>query len=188
MKMKTRIITALSGFIFALASAPAATADTIYASGIWDSTAPTTAYSGANDTWSFILNLPGNFSANPDTADVTGFLYYLNNTLVTNSLPGGINFYPVSEDGGFDLFVPLDSSTGATIVSLYFPNDVGSDLSLVLGSYQASIAINDGDPAGSGTVTITPEPPSVILLGTAILLGICAVCIRRRHLRGIPIR
>jgi hypothetical protein len=179
--MKMRIITALSGFIVALTLVPAASADSISGYGTWNSTAPTTVYSEAGASWYFTLDLPHTFSSNPATSQVTDFSYYLNNSLVTNSLPGGILFFPLSEEGGFDLFLPLDSSTGATIVSLYFPVDVGSNLSLVLGAYPATIAINDGDPAGSGNVSITPEPPSVVLLGTAILLGIGFTCTRRQR-------
>jgi len=40
-------------------------------------------------------------------------------------------------------------------------------------SNHASIALNDGDlpGSGSGSVNITPEPPGILLLGTACLMA-----------------
>jgi len=171
---KTRIITALFGFFLALTIVPVASAEpvTISGFGTWDAGTPTTAYSQASETWYFSLNLPENLASNP-TTQVTNFTYQLNGTQVANSLPGGVLFYSVADGGGFDLFAPLDSSSGASIISLFFPADVGSDLSLVLGTYDASIALNDGELPGSGegTVNITPEPPSILLLGTSLLIA-----------------
>jgi hypothetical protein len=69
--------------------------------------------------------------------------------------------------------------------SLFFPEDVGSDLSLVFGSYDATITLNDDNlpGSGSGTVNITPEPPSIILLETALLLSGSLVYVRQKRMR-----
>jgi hypothetical protein len=187
---KTRIITALSVILLALALAPAANANpiSITGSGTWDIGTPTTAYSESGASWYFSFELPDPIDENP-TTQVTNFTYDLNGTPVINSLPGGVLFYSVAQEGGFDLFAPLDSSSGATVISLFFPEDVGSNLSIVFGSYDATIALNDGDlpGSGSGTVNITPEPPSIILFGTALLLGSSLLYIRHKRLRaGLP--
>jgi hypothetical protein len=183
---KTRITAALSGFFLALAIAPAAHADliSISGSGTWDTGTPTTAYSESGASWYFSFELPDPINQNP-TTQVTNFTYDLNGISVINSLPGGVLFYSVAQEGGFDLFASLDSSSGATIISLFFPEDVGSNLSLVFGSYDATIALNDGDlpGSGSGTVNITPEPPSIILLGTALLLSGSLAYVRHKRMR-----
>lgn len=169
---KTRIFTALSAFFLAMAIAPAAKADgvNITGSGTYDTDAPTTAYSAPGATWYFSFNLPDPINNNPTTQD-TNFTFDLNGTQAANSLPGGVLFYSVAQLGGFDLFVPTDPASGTAIISLYFPADVGSNLSIVFGDNAAQIGLNDGDAIGSGNVSITPEPPSLLLFGTAILMA-----------------
>ncbi|GGA79990.1 hypothetical protein GCM10011507_34070 [Edaphobacter acidisoli] len=183
---KARIIIALFGLFAALAIAPIASADpvSVSGSGTWDAATPTTAYSVAGASWYFSFNLPDPIASNPST-QVTNFTYDLNGSEVINSMPGGILFYSVADGGGFDLFVPVDSSSGASIISLYFPDDVGSDLSLAFGNYSAEIGLNDSllPGSGEGNVNITPEPSSIILLGTALLMG-SALIYRCRTIRA----
>jgi hypothetical protein len=170
----TRVIFATLGFILALTVVSVAPADPIdfSGSGTWDANAPTTAYSQAGATWQFSFFLPDPIASNP-TTQVTDFSYTLDGNLVTTSLPGGVLFYSVADGGGFDLYPTIDNSSGVSVISLLFPEDVGTYLSPVLGSYSATIELNDGltPGEGSGTVNITPEPPSIILLGTALMLS-----------------
>jgi hypothetical protein len=193
MRIKTtRLILATLALLVAFAAAPFASAGQIYitGSGTWDAGTPTTTYSADGATWQFSFFLPGpNLASNPTTQDYT-FAYYLNGSLVSTTLPGGILFYPVSEGGGFDLFT--DGQTGVNIVSLYFPEDVGSSLNVVDGVYATAIGLNDGElpENGSGTVTIvtTPEPPSILLLGTALLMGSGLIYWRRNESHATPPR
>ena len=182
MKIKTtRLLFAALALIAVLAAAPFATADpvSISGNGTWDAGTPTTAYSEAGATWQFSFVLPNPIASNP-TTQVSDFAFYLNGSLVSTTLPGGVLFYPISDGGGFDLFT--DGQTGVNIVSLYFGNDVGSNLNIVYGTYNdVSIALNDGDPTGSGTVNITPEPPTILLLGTALLMGSGLIYWRRNE-------
>ena len=168
----TRIIIATLGIVTALSVVPAASADPIeiVGSGTWDAGTQTTAYSASDATWSFSFFLPDPIASNP-TTQVTDFSYYLNGTLVSTTLPGGVLFYPVSEGGGFDLFT--DGQSGINVLSLFFPEDIGSDLEITPGTYQTEIGLNDGLTPGEGTGTITamtPEPSSIFLLGSALLL------------------
>ena len=155
---------------------PVASASSFYftGSGTWDQGTPITAYSEAGATWQFSFFLPGTLSSNP-TTQVTDFSYLLNGTTVTTSLPGGVLFYSVLNGGGFDLYPTINNTSDVSVISLLFPNDVGSNLNIAGGIFQTSIELNDGMTAtdgltpgsGSGTVTITstPEPSSIILLG-----------------------
>jgi hypothetical protein len=194
---QTRIVIAILAFIAALVMAPVASASPFLftGSGTWDQGAPTTAYSQAGATWQFSFLLPSTLSSNP-TTQVADFSYSLNGTTVTTSLPGGILFYSVANGGGFDLYPTINNASNVSALSFLFPNDVGSSLNIVGGIFQTSIELNDGittadglaPGSGSGTVTIataaTPEPPSIILLGTALLLGSCLIRLRRTSVRA----
>jgi hypothetical protein len=183
----TRVILTVLGFVSALTVVQVATAGTINisGSGTWDANTPTTTYSQAGATWQFSFSLPDILSSNP-TTQATDFSYLLNENLVTTALPGGVLFYSVADGGGFDLYPVIDNASGVNIISLLFPADVGSDLSVLAGTFQASIELNDGlaPGSGSGTVNITPEPPSIILLGTALVLGSVLIYHRRSLLRA----
>jgi hypothetical protein len=189
---QTRIVIVILAFIAALVTLPVASASSISftGSGTWDQGTPTTAYSQAGATWQFSFLLPDTLSSNP-TTQVTDFSYSLNGTTVTRSLPGGVLFYSVADGGGFDLYPTVNNASNVSVLTFIFPNDVGSNLNIVSGLFQTSIELNDGittadgltPGSGSGTVTIasasTPEPPSIILLGTALLLGSGLIRLRR---------
>jgi hypothetical protein len=164
---KTRIILAILAFTAVLAMPPAANADSFYftGSGTWDQGTPTTAYSEAGATWQFSFTLPGILSSNP-TTQVTGFSYSLNGAVVTTSLPGGLLFYSVANGGGFDLYPTINNASDVGVISLFFPFDVGSNLTIAGGTFLASIELNDSIVApdgltpgsGSGTVSINSAP------------------------------
>ena len=192
---QTRIVIAILAFIGALVTSPVASATSISftGSGTWDQGTPTTAYSQAGATWQFSFLLPDTLSSNP-TTQVTDFSYLLNGTTVTTSLPGGVLFYSAADGGGFDLYPTINNTSDVGVISFLFPDDVGSSLNISGGTFQTSIELNDGIIAtdglipgsGSGTVTITstPEPPSIILLGTALLLSAGLIRFRRTSQRA----
>jgi hypothetical protein len=182
MPARKRLIVAVLVFITVLTISPTAKADSFKftGSGTWDAGTPTTAYSAAGATWQFSFFLPGILSSNP-TTQVTDFSYALNGTVVTTSLPGGVLFYSVADGGGFDLYPTMNNTSDVGVISLIFPDDVGSNLTVVGGTFKATIELNDGittanglaPGSGSGTVSISsvPEPPGLWMIGPVLLLG-----------------
>ena len=190
MKLKTRVLAAMIGLGLAMTAGTVAHANPVYfsGSGTWDANTLTTAYSQANATWQFSFQLPDTIASNP-TTQVTNFVYSLNGSVVATSLPGGVLFFSVTDGGGFDLFPPPDNASGVADLSLLFPYDVGTSLHLVGGTFSSSLLLNDGDLPGSGAGTVnivpSPEPPSILLLGTALLLGAGFITVRRRMMAEI---
>ena len=169
------IYTAALAILLALGAGQTARADisTISGSGTWDVTAPTSSYSGPGDTWSFSFNLPTTLASNP-TTEATNFTYLLNGVVVPGD-PSNITFFDSANLGLFDI------NFSNITVSFFSPTntDVGSTLTLVPGMYATGISLNDAGSAGSGSISIAPEPPSLVLLGTALLLGAGMVYFRR---------
>ena len=171
-----RIYTAVLAMLLAVGAGQAAKADVynLSGSGTWQAGSPTTAYSAPGDTWSFSFNLPGTIASNPST-EATNFVYLLNGVSVPGA-PSSIEFFNSANLGLFDIHFPTIT------VSFFSPNstDVGSTLTLVPGVYATGISINDAGAVVDGTIKIiTPEPPSLILLGTALLLGAGMLYFRR---------
>ena len=165
-----KIWLAALGLITSLAIAPIASATTLMnfsGSGVWGSTAPTSAYSAPLDTWSFSFDLPSPIAGNP-TTEATNFSYTLNGTAV-NGAPSSITFFDSASLGLFDINFSNIS------VSLFSASktDVGSSLTLLPGIYTAFITLNDGTANGNGTIGIQPipEPSSWVLLATALVMG-----------------
>lgn len=186
---QSRVLLRVFVFIAAIVVTRFAGASPIYfnGTGTWDQATPTTAYSAAGATWQFSFYLPDVIASNPAT-QITDFSYSLNGTQVATSLPGGIFFFPVSNGGGFDLYPTINNTSAVNVISVLFPYDVGSNLTISGGVFQAGIELNDGlaPGFGTGTVTIvaTPEPPSIILFGTALFLGSSLLCERVSKVRS----
>ena len=171
-----RIWIAALGLMASLATVQVASANTITnisGSGVWESTAPVSSYSAPLATWQFSFNLPTTLSANP-TTQATAFTYLLNGVAVPGD-PTSIEFFAAANLGLFDIHFP------AITVSLFSPTntDVGSSGTLIPGVYPTGISINDAGAVVDGTITIVqgvsqsavPEPSSMVLLATALLMG-----------------
>lgn len=146
-------------------------------SGSFGANALTTDYSAPSETWSFSFVLPDPIAANP-TTEATDFSYFLNGSEVSILL-GSVEFYTAAEGGLFQLNFDNVNFVG------YYGADVGSTLSLVLGTFNACVGIQSTNFScpedGSGSVTLArvPEPISISLFGSG-LLAVGALRRRRR--------
>jgi PEP-CTERM motif len=124
-----------------------------------------TPYSESNENFSFSFDLPNPIASNP-TAEATNFVYILNGVMVAAPL-SNVQFFSAGKGGFFN----LDFADGHNI-DLYNATDVGSSLTLSIGSWSTFAAIDGGTVGtiGTGTVAISaasavPEPTSLALLG-----------------------
>jgi hypothetical protein len=128
-----------------------------------------TPYSVSNENFSFSFDLPNPIATNP-TTQATNFVYILNDVVVAATL-SNVQFFSAGEGG----FFSLDFADGHNI-DLYNTTDVGSSLTLSIGSWSTFAAIDGGTVGtiGTGTVTISaasavPEPTPLAMLGAGIV-------------------
>ena len=159
---------AMAALLFA-GSAAAVSLTTVSGSGVWAHTAPTTAYSAPDASYSFSFQLPKIYSPGNDadgrgtdigtSDDFSNYNYTLGGTPVAGR-PVYVYFYSVAYGGGFALAYPTTS------IEFYGPVDVGSSGTINWGNYPFTpyVAI-EGEvyaPVNQGatpTVTsIVPEP------------------------------
>lgn len=149
-------------------------------SGSWDATAPVTAYTAPDTSWSFSFVVESPLPANPTSA-FADFAYHLGGAPVA-ATPASVRFYAASENGLFDLVFEDASLSfyGADIADV-----AGGSLQLGPGSYLADVGVDGGPAFGSGTVVVSavPEPGSAALL-LAGLVALGAPAGARRVRRG----
>lgn len=143
----------------------------ISGSGTWGSSAPTSTWSAPNETYSFSFDLPDPpNSASPApgtditggyvTTQITNFVYDLNGSSVGGTPTYGVEFYPASFGGGFDL---LFSSSNADLVDFYGPViESAAGGNIPLGTYTENIDFSlTNFPSGNGTASIVVSSLSV---------------------------
>jgi hypothetical protein len=172
-----------------LLSGAAASASSDYivtGSGTWNSSAPVTALSAPNETWSFSVMFPdpitnGMTSGSADVTTTSGinFVYYLNGHMVTATLTE-TQFYTSAEEGLFD----LDTSVGTfDAYGAQADSNTAPTLTLTPGSYSGTTGVNLNTGEGSGTFNIglVPEPATLSLLGAGFFaLGFGGMFVRRK--------
>ena len=162
MNAKSRIIAVALASAVVLGAASVANATALIQGVVFfGASTPTTDFSAPNSQVSFSFEVPDPLDANP-TTDITDFSYDLNGVAVTDPVEG-VEFYPSSEQGMFDIFFAGDT------VSIYGADIGSSGVIGPAGFYDVTAAMNEGTATGLGGVTVgaVPEPATwaVMLLG-----------------------
>lgn len=140
-------------------------------SGTWDAFASTTAFSGANKSWSFSFEI--NSPASNPSSSIVDFHYSLNGNL-TGLSASSIEFFSAANGGMFNLTL-----SSGDIISFFNKlgspaTDIGSNGNLVTGQWAVDLLSYDSRGAeinGAGVVTAVPEPSTwaMMILGFGAL-------------------
>lgn len=188
------LVLALAGF----STGARASAVSVVITGTYSSDAATSAFSAPSTSFSVSFSLPLNIGSSLTVAGVPLTINF-NGTMTT--VPDVVTFFPSGRGGGFNIDIPTvngisyewqflgtqfyDSSFN--LVTGAFPILSTSPAQLLVTTIVNGLTITTFAPISSGTVALsasvsaTPEPASLFLMGTG-LLGL-GFAIRRRHVR-----